>query len=145
MRPGLLLHDYERVLPGAFSHCHYHKTAMPMLTTNKQTGKTCSGVGSCDVGKVVCNTGCMPSTGVCCPGGGYCDAGYTCTSDNKCRAGTSTGGGGGGSSCDTGKVLCDTNYCIPTGGVCCGFGAGKYCDVSQPLSQQTKKQTNKQF
>ncbi|KAK3291366.1 uncharacterized protein B0H64DRAFT_446592 [Chaetomium fimeti] len=97
-------------------------------------GEVCTGTGgsSCSPGYVPCVTGCIPSGSVCCPAGGYCEAGYTCTSDRKCRpssgGGDSGGGGGGGSStCDAGRVECDSDYCMPSSGTCCNTGLGKYC------------------
>lgn len=88
----------------------------------------------------------MPEGAVCCPlSGGYCDAGYTCTADDKCTpssgGGSSGGGGGGGgsggggsSTCDAGRIECDSDYCIPSDGTCCGIGQGNYCKVSPPPS-----------
>lgn len=81
----------------------------------------------------------MPEGAVCCPlSGGYCDAGYTCTADDKCTpssgGGSSGGGSGGGgsSTCDAGRIECDSDYCIPSDGTCCGIGQGNYCKVSPP-------------
>jgi hypothetical protein len=95
----------------------------------------------------------MPEGAVCCSTH-YCPAGNTCTTDS-CIAGSgggSTGGGssGGGSSgggsdeCDAGKKTCDSLYCIPSTGVCCGDGDGAYCKVTPPplSSSLTSKQPN---
>ncbi|SPQ23307.1 c58de0b6-9748-4b98-9eba-8357ea482849 [Thermothielavioides terrestris] len=98
--------------------------------------------GDCGVGKDICGTGCMPSGSTCCAPDfkSFCDPGYYCTTDGGCYVCTSDGcergsgggggggGGGGSSGCDQGEKACDSDYCIPSGGVCCGLGNGNYCD-----------------
>jgi hypothetical protein len=39
----------------------------------------------------------------------------------------------GGICCPSGYKACDGKYCIPSNGVCCGSGAGSYCNVGWPL------------
>ncbi|KAL1838905.1 hypothetical protein VTJ49DRAFT_2069 [Mycothermus thermophilus] len=95
-----------------------------------RNGRTCSGASAgCGAGKEECNNACMPAGSVCCPDGGYCDAGYTCGSDGYCHRGTGSGNDDDEPSCDTGKTLCDDEWCIPTGGVCCNMGLGLYCEA----------------
>ncbi|KAK3984992.1 hypothetical protein QBC44DRAFT_276214 [Cladorrhinum sp. PSN332] len=107
-------------------------------------GSTCGGVvGSCDPGEKRCHNGCIPETGICCAGSGYCRAGYVCTSNNRCSPSGSSGGGGGGSggggsTCDAGKTRCDTNFCMPTGSVCCGDGRGGYCPSNYSCTANDK-------
>ncbi|AEO63954.1 uncharacterized protein THITE_157867 [Thermothielavioides terrestris NRRL 8126] len=96
-----------------------------------ELGVTCRPATSCDPGEKLCHVGCIPDDAQCCPDSGYCKPGYVCTSDG-CERGSGGGGGGGGgggsSGCDQGEKACDSDYCIPSGGVCCGLGNGNYCD-----------------
>lgn len=79
--------------------------------------------GTCGIGEMDCDTGCMPLTGICCGlgNGAYCDIGYSCVSDGCCPVGKVCTGEPTG--CEGDRDLCG-EFCVPKGTCTSGGGGG---------------------